>query len=174
MDDTTQTGKGGQQSRPFIERIGGELHSIQRRFDESGNVIQQIATPLMVEFRIRDVCQILVGACALAIPVAYTEEVWALGEQLPLANILAISLISLSFVVVFGYYVFYKGHLKGNEFEFAKRVIAVYVITFLLSATLLTLFQKCPWTTDPATAFGRIVLVTFPGCFGATVVDALK
>ena len=42
------------------------------------------------------------------------------------------------------------------------------------SNSLLTLFQKCPWTTDPGTAFGRVVLVTFPGCFSATVVDALK
>jgi uncharacterized membrane protein len=173
MNDTTTT-ENSDRGYPVVERIGGELHSIRRMLDESGRVVQQIATPLMVEFRFRDICQILVGACVLVIPVAYTEEVWTLGKQLPVTNILAICLISISFVTLFGYYVFYKGHLKGNGFEFAKRVIAVYVITFLVSATLLTLFQKCPWTTDPATAVGRIVLVTFPGCFSATVVDSLK
>jgi uncharacterized membrane protein len=173
MNDKTSN-ENGEGIRSTVERIDGELHSIREMLDESGNVIQHIATPLMIEFRFRDVCQIVVGACALAIPVAYTEEVWTLGKQLPLPNILAISLISLGFVAIFGYYVFYRGHLKGNEFEFAKRVFAVYVITFLLSAALLTLFQKCPWTTDPATAFGRIVLVAFPGCFSATVVDSLK
>jgi hypothetical protein len=80
----------------------------------------------------------------------------------------------MAFVATFGYFLFYPGHLKGNELEFAKRVVAVYAITFLVSAMLLTLLQKCPWTTDPGTAFGRIVLVAFPGCFSATVVDSLK
>ena len=168
------TENGEQQPRPLVKRVDGELHSIRRLFDESGNVVQQIATPLMVEFRIADVCQILVGACVLAIPVAYTEEVWTLGEELPLLNILAICLRSVGFVAAFGYFLFYRGHLKGNEFEFAKRVIAVYVITFLVAATLLTLLQKCPWTTEPGTAIGRIALVSFPGCFSATVVDSLK
>ena len=174
MKNSTSSENGERQTRPLVKRIGGDLHIIRRVLDESGNVVQQIATPLMVEFRIRDICQILVGACVLATPVAYTEEVWTLGEQLPLRNILGICLISITFVALFGYYVFYKGHLKGHGLEFVKRVIAVYAITFLVSATLLTLLQKCPWTTDPTAAVGRIVLVAFPGCFSATVVDSLK
>jgi uncharacterized membrane protein len=174
MNDTTSTENGGRQPRPLVKRIDGELHSIRRLLDDSGNVVQQIATPLMVEFRLSDVCQILVGACVLAIPVAYTEEVWTLGKELPLANILTICLMSMAFVATFGYFLFYRGHFKGNEFEFVKRVIAVYVITILVAATLLTTFQKCPWTTDPATAIGRIILVAFPACFSATVVDSLK
>ena len=174
MSDTTSTPNGERQTRPLIKRIDGDLHIIRKLLDDSGNVVQQIATPLMVEFRLSDVCQILVGACVLAVPVAYTEEVWTLGKELPLPNIVAICLISIAFVAIFGYFLFYRGHLQGNGFEFAKRVIAVYVITILVAAILLTTFQKCPWATDPAAAIGRIVLVAFPACFSATVVDSLK
>lgn len=173
MNGTTSI-EDGRQPLPLVKRIDGELYSIRKLLDDSGNVVQQIATPLMVEFRMRDVFEILVGACVLAIPVSYTEEVWTLGKELPVSNILAISLISVGFVALFGYYIFYRGNLKGNEFEFAKRVISVYVITFLVAAMLLTLLQKCPWATDPAVAMGRIALVTFPACFSATVVDSIK
>lgn len=174
MDNATRPDKKEPAPQSMVERIDGDLHAVRTIFDESGNVLHRFTTPLMVEFRFRDVCQILVGSCALSIPVAYTEEVWTLGENLPTLNLIAICLISIAFVASFGYYVFYKGHLKGQEFEFVKRVIAVYLITSLVSVALLTMLQKCPWMTDPSVAIGRVILVAFPGCFGATVVDSLK
>jgi hypothetical protein len=52
----------------------------------------------MVELRWRDIVQLIVGACVLAIPVAYTEEVWVLGEQLPIVNVVGIAAASLIFM----------------------------------------------------------------------------
>ncbi len=42
----------------------------------------------MVEFRPRDLLQVLVGSSLLAIPMAFTAETWELGEQLPIINVI--------------------------------------------------------------------------------------
>jgi uncharacterized membrane protein len=152
-------------------------HSVRRvreTFDERGKLIREFFSPLMVDFRINDVLEIIVGASVLAIPVAYTEEVWVLGEQLPLANIIGVLMMSLTIVALFVYYIFYRGHLRGNVGQFLLRVFAGYGITLLVVVVILTMFQKLPWQTDPAIAIRRIILVAFPASFSATVIDSLR
>ena len=166
--------KKGATSNSTIEKIHGQLHSIHTVLDQTGKEIHRVVKPLMVEVRLRDVAQLVVGACVLAIPVAFTEEVWVLGERMPTANIVGIAIASVVFLSFFVYFIFYQDHLHGHEWEFLKRVGAAYLITFAVATLLLTLFDKCPWSTDPAVALKRIVLVTFPACFSATVVDSLK
>ena len=34
--------------------------------------------------------------------------------------------------------------------------------------------QKLPWASDPAIAVRRVILVGFPACFSATVVDSMN
>ena len=164
----------GDKSASVIERIDGQLHSVHTFFDQVGNVIERKVTPLMLEFQFKDVCQILVGASILSIPSAYTEEVWVLGENLPLPNTIGIIIASLTFVGMFGYFMFYKDHFRGYQWELTKRVVFVYLITFVVSAMILWLLQKLPLMSDPLTALNRTVLVAFPGCFSGTVVDSLK
>jgi len=161
-------------STSVIERIDGELHSVKTLFDEAGNAIERSTIPLMLEFQLKDFCQVLVGAAVLSIPAAYTEEVWALGEKLPLPNMIGVIVASLTFVGMFGYFIFYKDHFRGYQWELAKRVVFVYLITFVVSAMILWLLQKLPMMSDPLTALNRTVLVAFPGCFSGTVVDSLK
>ena len=60
--------------------------------DEAGDIYRIV--PMLVEFELRDVIEIIVGACVLAIPVAFTEEVWVLGEQLPLLNVMGVTRVS--------------------------------------------------------------------------------
>ena len=79
-----------------IRRIGGYLHRVVPVVDGAGKVLNYALSPLMVEFRPRDMMQIIVGASVLAVPVAFTEETWNLGAQLPLANVLGLN-ISASF-----------------------------------------------------------------------------
>ncbi len=161
-------------SASVTERIDGELHSVKTFLDEAGNVIERSVAPLMLEFQFKDICQILVGAAILSIPTAYTEEVWVLGEKLPLPNMLGVIIASLTFVGFFGYFIFYKDHFRGYQWDLAKRVVFVYLITFVVSAMILWLLQKLPMMSDPLTALNRTVLVAFPGCFSGTVVDSLK
>ncbi len=166
--------QGNTTSTSNVTRLNGELHVVRTLMDETGNVVHRVVAPLMVEFRLQDVVQVVIGASILCIPAAYTEEVWQLGASLPLANTIGIVALSLLFLSFFGYFIFSRGHLRGNEWEFVKRICCAYMITFVVSVLILLLVEKFPIASDPATAIRRAVLVSFPGCFSATVVDSLK
>ena len=157
-----------------IKRIGGYLHRIVPIADKSGEIISYALKPLMLEFKPRDIMQVLVGSALLAIPVSLTEEAWILGEVLPNINIVFIAFLSLSLIGVFVYYNFYKVTLKGYVFEFVKRVIGTYILSLIVVALILTLLQKCPWETDYLLAIKRIVIVAFPAAMGGTLSDTIK
>lgn len=62
--------------RASLKRINGILHRVTPLFDEAGQLVQWAVAPVMVELRLRDLLQILVGSSLLAVPVAFTEETW--------------------------------------------------------------------------------------------------
>lgn len=162
--------KGGE----TIKRIGGYLHRVIPVVDETGKVVQHVLKPFMVEFRPRDLMQVLVGASLLAVPVAFTEETWKLGEELAMANVLTLSGLSLLFISLFVYFNFYRFNLKGNGLEFLKRIISIYFFSLLVVALLLTIIQRCPWQADFATAIKRVLIVAFPASMSAAITDTLK
>jgi uncharacterized membrane protein len=158
----------------FIKRVGGYLHRVSPVFDKSGKVVEYVAIPLMVEIKPRDIMQIIVGASILAVPVAFTEETWVLGSQLPFLNVLTLSLLSLLFIAVFVYYNFYRNEIKDNVFNFAKRVLAIYCFSLLVVGAILTIIGKCPWGVDNILALKRIMIVAFPSSMSATLSDTIK
>lgn len=155
-------------------RVRGKLKELIIIRDDKGNILQKMMKPVMVELYNRDIIQIVIGSCILALPVAYTEEVWNLGRTLPMINILLVLFISLLFISFFIYFNFYKGVFKGYQFDFIKRVLATYFISFFVVTFLLLLFEMAPWISDPILAFKRSVLVTFPASLSATVADMIK
>lgn len=157
-----------------IERINGYLHRIVPVADKSGKIISYALKPIMLEFKPRDIMQVIVGSAILAIPVSLTEEAWNLGEMLPMVNISLIAFLSLIFIGVFVYFNFYKVTLKGYVFEFIKRVIGTYLISLLVVALILTLLQKCPWGVENVIAIKRIVIVAFPAAMSGTLSDTIK
>ncbi|MDF7826131.1 DUF2391 family protein [Pontiellaceae bacterium B12227] len=158
----------------MIKRIGGYLHRVVPIVDATGKVLDYTLKPLMVEFKPRDVMQVVVGASLLSIPVAFTEETWVLGKELPLANVIGLSVLSLIFIGLFVYYNFYRFNFKGHVVEFVKRVAGIYLISLLVVAGLLTVINKCPWSTDHLTALKRILIVAFPASMSAAVSDSIK
>lgn len=157
-----------------IQRIGALLHQIHPIKDSTGKVVQYLAKPLKVELRRRDLAQILVGASILSIPVGFTEEVWQLGELLPVANILALAATSLAFIGLYVHFTFYRELLGSYRFEYIKRVAAIYVLSLLIVAGLLTLIQVAPWTTEPLVALKRVVIVAFPASMSAALSDSIS
>ncbi|WP_430816761.1 DUF2391 family protein [Carboxylicivirga sp. RSCT41] len=157
-----------------IKRIGGYLHRVVPIADKSGDIISYALKPLMLEFKPRDIMQVIIGSALLAIPVSLTEEVWNLGELLPDQNVLAISILSLLLISIFVYFNFYKVTLKGYVTHFIKRVIGTYLISLLVVALILTLIQKCPWGFDNILAIKRIILVAFPAAMSGTLSDTIK
>jgi uncharacterized membrane protein len=157
-----------------IKRIGGYLHRIVPIADVSGEIISYALKPIMLEFKARDIMQVVIGSALLAIPVSLTEEAWVLGESLPVDNIVIISLLSLIMISVFIYYNFYKVTLKGYVLEFFKRIIGTYLISLIVVALILTVIQKCPWGVDNILAIKRIVIVAFPAAMSGTLSDTIK
>jgi uncharacterized membrane protein len=159
-----------------ITRIGraGYLHTIIPIVNSSGEIVNRIVKPLMVELRFKDIIQIFVGASLLAIPMAYTEETWQLGEKLPLLNIGIIATLSLTFIAIFVYANFYRYYLKGFVFEYIKRVFAIYLISLLVVGFLMTVIQQCPWGVDNLLAIKRIIIVALPASMSAVAADAIK
>lgn len=158
----------------YIKRIGGYLHRIVPIMDKTGEVISYSLKPHMVEFRLRDILQVMIGAAILAIPVAFTEEAWTLGERLPAGNIVFLAFISFTLIALFVYFNFYNRWLEGNVFNFAQRVVGTYLLSLIVVAIILTLIQKCPWGVDNALAIKRIIIVGLPASMSATISDTIK
>ncbi|MBL7131757.1 MAG: DUF2391 family protein [Candidatus Omnitrophica bacterium] len=163
-----------QKTKVTIKRIGGYLHRVTQIIDGTGNVIHSIATPFQVELKPRDIFQIIIGSYLLAVPVAFTEEVWVLSEQLPLKNIFCVALLSLVFISLFVYFNFYRFNIKGYRFKYIKRVLATYGCSLIAVGLFLTIITKCPWGLDNLLAIKRIILVTFPASMAATITDSIK
>lgn len=157
-----------------VERVGGYLHRVVPISDAAGNVISHALKPLMVEFRPRDLMQVILGAAILAVPVAFTEETWRLGEMLPLRNVLILSGVSILFIALFVYFNFYRFAFRQHAFEYVKRVLAIYLFSLLVVGALLLIIQQAPWTTDAVLATKRTLIVAFPASMSAAVSDALK
>jgi uncharacterized membrane protein len=157
-----------------IKRVGRYLHRVVPIVDSAGKAIHYAVTPLMVEFHPRDLLQIIVGASILAVPVAFTEETWNLGEKLPLQNVLGLSILSLLFIGLYVYFNFYRDMLRQHIWEYVKRVFSIYVFSLLIVGILLTLIEQCPWGIDNLLAMKRILIVAFPASMSAAISDALK
>ena len=168
MNEETKT------DRYSISRIGSILHKVYPITDSAGKVIQYVAKPLKVELRRRDLAQILVGASILAIPVGFTEEVWRLGADLPIWNTAGLALISIVFIALYVYFTFYRDLFQQYQFEYVKRVLAIYLLTLAVVATLLTIIRVAPWSTEPLVALKRAVIVALPASMSAALSDSIS
>ena len=129
---------------------------------------------LQFELKLHDIFQIIVGAYILAVPVAFTEEVWVLSAELAMRNIYWIAGMSVFFITCFVYTNIYHNNFKENWVHFVKRVLATYIVTLVAVGWFLTLIDKCPWATDHILAIKRIILVGFPASMAATISDSMK
>jgi len=165
--------KNGNQ-KPIVKRIGHYLYKLVPIADETGKIISHAITPLMVEFHPRDLMQIIVGASVLAVPVAFTEETWNLGQELPLRNVLLLTLISFIFIASYVYYNFYRFQLRNNLFRYVVRVLSIYLFSLMVVAMLLMIINRCPWQTDALLAIKRVIIVAFPASMSAAISDTIK
>ena len=125
------------------------------------------------EFRVRDVAEIALGTCAIAFPLAVTQEVWDLGAELSLirAGVLATaSVVGLALVVG----ALHHGSLRGLDSKvYLLRLVGTYGIALLISALLLIAIGRFDLLGAPLVGLKRAILVTLPACFAATGVDSV-
>lgn len=120
-----------------------------------------------------DIIQVAVGAAALSVPVAFSEESWNLSKTLPTLNIIIIVFLSLTFINLFSFQSIYQGNVKFRILTFISRTLLVYFITLLVVVIVLVALNKFPILTDSIVALKRLFIISFPASMGGVVVDSL-
>ena len=156
-----------------IQRINGELHQVTPVRDQDGKVVTHHIRQLHLELSLKDRVQILVGATILAIPTAFTEEVWNLGDELSWVSVNILAIVSLTFIGLFVYLNTYKNHMKLYSAQFLNRVVSTYVFSLVVVGVLLMVVGKAPWATDLTLALKRTIIGALPASMSATVTDAI-
>lgn len=121
----------------------------------------------------RDVAEIVIGSLVLAFPVAVTEEVWNLSSEISLGRTIFICVVSLICVSVFVQTAYRHEFSFESQKDLAARVFSVYVLTLMTAAAVLFAIGKLPLVTETLVAIKRTIIVAFPACFAATVVDSM-
>lgn len=157
-----------------VVKVSGVLRELTVIKDSSGKILHKILTPLRIQFRIKDILEIVIGSMLIAIPIAFTQEAWMISEELPMINILAIAGVSILMVAVFVYFKYYQGVLLQHPFEFLKRLFFTYAISLLVAMFLMTLIEKAPWDTDMILAWKRTIIVALPASLSGSIADTLR
>ena len=118
-----------------------------------------------------DIVQVVIGASALTVPVAFSEESWRLSETLPLLNVIMLLLISLIFIGLYSIQVIFQGKVKHRLYHFVLRIIIDYGITLIVVFIILIALNRMPLFDEPIIALKRIILLSFPASMGGVIVD---
>ncbi|KVX00101.1 DUF2391 family protein [Shewanella frigidimarina] len=128
--------------------------------------------PVKPNFNAEDIGQIAVGAFALSVPIAFSEEAWRLSASLPTLNLVLVVVLSLAFITLFAYQSVFQANIVKRRRAFLLRVIAAYILTLLVVSIVLLALNKLPLITDPILALKRIILIAMPASMGAIIVDS--
>ena len=160
-------------SEERVQRIHGELHQVTPVLDQDGKVLTHHVRPLHLELSFKDRVQILVGATILAIPTAFTEEVWNMGDELSWISVISLAIVALVLIGLFIYLNSYQQHMKLYRGHFLDRLISTYVFSLIVVGILLMVVEKAPWVTDFSLALKRTIIGALPASMSATVTDAI-
>lgn len=126
-----------------------------------------------LRFNSEDAAQVLVGSFSLAVPIAFTEEAWRLGESLPWPNLALVFALSLSFLGLFAYQSVFDGEISDRIAHFCLRLILGYGLALSVVAIVLLSLNRFPLFDEPLVTLRRLVVVGMPASMGAIVVDSL-
>jgi uncharacterized membrane protein len=159
---------------PILKRLNGHLHRVTPVFDEAGRLLHWATQPVMVEFKPRDLAQVVVGSTILAVPMILSDETIRTAEELTRTRIAIVAIVSISFVAAFAYFNFYRTLIRGHVFNFIKRVAMTYGVSLLVVLGLMETLGQTHWATDPQHTVRHLILVGLPASMFATVADAVK
>jgi uncharacterized membrane protein len=125
-----------------------------------------------MSFNLEDVGQVAVGSFALAVPIAFSEEAWKLGETLPLMNLSLVFILSIAFLSFYAYESVFQADIKYRIPVFISRIIFAYLIAAIVVSLVLFSLDKFPLLTDTYVALRRLIVVTMPASMGAIIVDS--
>jgi uncharacterized membrane protein len=118
-----------------------------------------------------DIIQVVVGASALTVPVAFSEESWRLSETLPLFNVIILLFLSLLFIGLYSIQGIFQGNVQHRFYDFILRILVDYGVTLIVVFIILFALNRMPLFDEPLIALKRIILLSFPASMGGVIVD---
>jgi uncharacterized membrane protein len=164
-----------------IDEIQEDMDEIQEDVEEikkdQRSLLQRFSSRLVPEeFAWDDLAQQIVGAIILSTPLAVTQEVWILSQQLDIARLAAIVFITLLFNVLLIYYTRYQVVKKQKILSFIPlRLFSQLIVSYASAATMLYVFGIIG--NQVVAPIDILKLVLFVGLFaniGAGTADMLK
>ena len=119
-----------------------------------------------------DIMQVIVGASALSVPVAFSEESWNLSRTLPLQNTVLLILLSLLFINLYSFYGIFQKNIRQRTSIFIYRTFIDYAVTVTVVFIILLALNRMPLLSEPLVAVKRVLILSFPASMGAVVVDS--
>jgi len=127
-------------------------------------------TKIFEKVNFEDISQIIIGAAVMAVPIAFSEELWKFGETLPLINIVLLLGISLFIQFFYTQFSIFQGKEK-RIIIISSRVILNYLLTFTTVAIILFALNRLSFTSNYLVGLYRIIILSFPASLGAVIVD---
>jgi uncharacterized membrane protein len=122
-------------------------------------------------FNGEDAVQISVGAFALGVPVAFSEEAWQSAMTLPIPNLFLVVGLSLVFLGLYAYQGIFQHRIHARIWAFVLRIFIAYGLTLFVVALILISLDKFPLFSEAALALKRMLIIAMPASIGAIVVD---
>lgn len=149
-----------------------ELHAgVEKLKEGQKSILQRISSRIVPdEFAWDDLAQQIVGAIILSTPLAVTQEVWQLAQELDITRAIAIFAITLLFNILLIHYTKYQAVKRVK-----LRILSQMTVSYISAAGLLFVFGVIGTEIIDPTAIIKLVL--FVGLFaniGAGTADILK
>ena len=128
------------------------------------------------EFHFDDLAQQIVGAMILSAPLAVTQEVWRLAQQLDIARVLVLVGIALLFDILLIYFTKYQVVKEEKILSFIPtRLFSLVLVSYVTAAIMLCVFGVIGnEVTDLSWALRLVIFVGLFANIGAGTADILK
>ena len=170
-----------QEASKDIDEIQEDVEEIHEGVEEikktQKSLLRRLSSRLVPEeFAWDDLAQQIVGAIVLSTPLAVTQEVWALSQNLGLERIATIIMITLAFNILLIYYTKYQIVKEQKILSFIPlRLFSQLLVSYASAALILWVFGVIG--NEVSAQIEVIKLVIFVGLFaniGAGTADLLK
>ena len=121
-----------------------------------------------------DIIQVVIGASALTVPVAFSEESWKLSETLPLFNVIVLIFLSLLFISLYSIQGIFQGKINHRLSHYLLRIFIDYGVSLVVVFVVLFALNRMPIFDDPIIALKRIIILAFPASMGGVIVDGFN
>jgi uncharacterized membrane protein len=170
-----------QEASKDIDEIQEDIDEIQEDVEEikksQKSLLQRVSARLVPEeFAWDDLAQQIVGAIVLSTPLAVTQEVWLLSQNLDIARTVTIIAVTLLFNILLIYYTKYQIVKEQKVLSFIPlRLFSQLLVSYISAASMLWVFGVIG--NEVTGPIGIVKLIIFVGLFaniGAGTADLLK